>query len=132
MGSPPSAVMASLCGVVVGLEEDADVVAKASETFTALGIDNAVMVENKLTEGCAKQGPYDVIVVEGGIAANWDGLLAQLKPDVGRMVAIVMERGVGQATLVTRARDTFRRRRLFEAHPPGVLPGFNHSEGFVF
>ena len=127
-----SAVMANLCGVVVGLEEDDAVVAKASENFTALGIDNAVTVQNTLAEGCEKQGPYDVIVVAGGIAAHWEGLLQQLKPDVGRMVAIVMERGVGQATLFTRAGDTFGRRRLFEAHPPGVLPGFNHSEGFVF
>ena len=127
-----SAVMAALCGVVVGLEEEDAVVAKASEHFTSLGIDNAVMVQNKLAEGCAKQGPYDVIVVAGGVQRGWEGLLSQLKPDVGRMVAIVMERGVGQATLFTRAGDTYGRRRLFEAHPPGVLPGFNQSEGFVF
>lgn len=127
-----SAVMAGLCGVVVGLEEDEAVVAKASETLTGLGIDNAVAVQGNLAQGCAKQGPYDVIVVAGGVATGWDALLDQLKPDVGRMVAIVMERGVGQATLFTRAGNSIGRRRLFEAHPPGVLPGFNHSEGFVF
>ena len=127
-----SAVMAPLCGVVVGLEEDEAVVAKATETLTSLGIDNAVAVQGKLAEGCPKQGPYDVVVVAGGVRQGLDPLLAQLKPDVGRLVTIVVERGVGQATLFTRAGESVGRRRLFEAHPPGILPGFNQSEGFVF
>ena len=127
-----AAVMAALAGVVVGLEEDEEAARRASDAFGALGIDNAVMVTNALTEGCAKQGPYDVIVIEGAVEAQHEGLLAQLKPDVGRMVAIVMDRGVGHATLFTRAGDAYGSRRLFEAQPMGVLPGFNHSAGFVF
>lgn len=127
-----TAVMAQMAGVVVGLEEDDEVAAKATETFAALGIDNAVMVQHPLPEGCPKQGPYDVIVVGGGVEGKLDALLSQLKPDTGRLVAIVMERGVGHATLFTRAGDAFGQRRLFEAQPGGVLPGFNHSEGFVF
>ena len=127
-----AAVMASMCGVVVGIEEDEAVVAKATEAITGLGIDNAVIVQNALKDGCEKQGPYDVIVVAGGVQGGLDTLLGQLKPEVGRLVTIVMERGMGQATLFTRAGDSVGKRRLFEAHPPGVLPGFNHSEGFVF
>ena len=127
-----AAVMASLAGVVVGLEEDEEVAARATDGFATLGIDNAVMVTGPLPQGCAKQGPYDVIVVEGGVEGGHEGLLSQLKPDVGRMVAVMMDRGVGHATLFTRAGDAYGRRRLFEAHPAGVLPGFNHSAGFVF
>ena len=127
-----AAVMAALAGVVVGLEEDEEVAGRATENFASLGIDNAVMVTGPLAEGCAKQGPYDVIVVEGGIETQPEALLSQLKPDVGRLVAVVMDRQVGHATLFTRAGDAFGRRRLFEAQPASVLPGFNHSEGFVF
>ena len=127
-----TALMARMAGVVVGLEEEEDVAARASELFGDLGVDNAVMVTAPLAEGCPKQGPYDVIVVGGGVERNLETLLAQLKPDVGRLVAIVMDRGVGHATLFTRAGDAFGRRRLFEAQPAGVLPGFNQSEGFVF
>ena len=127
-----AAVMAALAGVVVGLEEKDDVAARATENFASLGIDNAVMVTAPLKDGCPKQGPYDVIVVEGGIETQPEALLRQLKPDVGRLVAVVMDRQVGHATLFTRAGDAFGRRRLFEAQPTGVLPGFNHSAGFVF
>ncbi len=128
-----AAVMARLAGVVVGLEEDEDVSARASENFQTLGADNAVMVTNALTEGCQKQGPYDVIVVTGGaVETGLEPLLAQLKPDVGRLAAIVMEKGLGHATLFTRAGEAYGRRRLFEAQPSGVVPGFNLSAGFVF
>ena len=127
-----AAVMASLAGVVVGLEEDEETAQRATDAFGTLGIDNAVMVTGPLPKGCEKQGPYDVIVVEGGVEANHEALLSQLKPDVGRMVAVLMDRGVGHATLFTRAGDAFGSRRLFEAQPAGVLPGFNHSAGFVF
>ncbi len=128
-----SAVMASLAGMVVGVEEDEDVCAKASENFSTLGIDNAVMVNEPLPQGCPKQGPYDVIIIEGAVEENLDTLLGQLKPDVGRLVTIVMDRwDLGHATLFTRSGESFGRRMLFESRPAGVLPGFNRSEGFVF
>ncbi|MBB4659229.1 protein-L-isoaspartate O-methyltransferase family protein [Parvularcula dongshanensis] len=129
-----AAVMSQLAGVVVGLEEDESVVAKATDNLTGLGIDNAVMVKGPLPEGCPKQGPYDVIVIAGGVQRNLEGLLSQLKPDVGRLVTIVMspQGALGHATIYTRAGEAFGRRRLFESQPSGVLPGFNHSAGFVF
>ena len=127
-----TAVMARLASVVVGVEEDEAVAERAGERLADLAIDNAVVVTSELSQGCAKQGPYDVIVVAGGVSRNLDTLLSQLKPDVGRLVTIVMDRGVGHATLFTRAGDAFGRRRLFEAHPPGLLPGFKESEGFTF
>ena len=43
------------------------------------------------TAGKAK-GPYDVIVVEGALAAIPETLFAQLKPD-GRLVALIAEPG---------------------------------------
>lgn len=127
-----TAVMAQLGGVVVGLEDNEAAAEKAQENLTTLGCDNAVVVTGPLTEGCEKQGPYDVIVVPGAVERNLDKLLSQLKPDVGRLVTIVMDRGLGQATLYTRAGAAFGRRRLFEAQPAGVLPGFNLSAGFTF
>lgn len=131
-------VMARLAGVVVGLEDAEDAAARASENFQTVAQDNAVTVTGALTEGCAKQGPYDVIVVSGGaVETGLETLLGQLKPDVGRLVAIVMDpadrRGMlAHATLFTRAGQAYGRRRLFEAIPTGVLPGFNASAGFVF
>ncbi len=127
-----TAVLSRLASVVVGVEEDEAVVAKASERLAEVGADNAVMMQNPMPEGCPKQGPYDVIVVAGGVETNFEPLLRQLKNDVGRMVAIRMDGRVGHAMLFTRSGEAFGERRLFECYPPHVLPGFEKKAAFTF
>jgi protein-L-isoaspartate(D-aspartate) O-methyltransferase len=60
-----SAVLACLAGTVVAVESDASLVEAANAVLTKLGIDNAVVVEGDLSSGYAKQGPYDVILING-------------------------------------------------------------------
>ena len=127
-----TAVIARLCSVVVGLEEDEKVVAMASERLAGLDIDNTVMMQGPLAEGCARQAPFDAIIVAGGVEANLEGLLEQLKPDGGRLATIIMNGRFGSATLFTRSGHAFGERKLFEAHPAGVIPAFRRAQGFVF
>jgi protein-L-isoaspartate(D-aspartate) O-methyltransferase len=127
-----SAVMARLVSVVVGLESDEEAADKASQNFSEFGIDNAAMVQGELPAGCERQGPYDAILIAGGVQGHLDTLLSQLKPEGGRLATIVMEGTLGHATLFTRSHDAIGRRRLFEAYPSSILPGFNLSAGFVF
>lgn len=127
-----TAVMAHLASVVVGLEDNPEAIAEASATCTDLGLDNVAFVEGPLAEGYAQQGPYDVIVLAGGVEVLPEKLFDQLSPEGGRLVTILMNRGVGHATLYTRHQDVVGDRVLFEGYPAGVLPGFNLSEGFVF
>ncbi|MEE4213263.1 MAG: protein-L-isoaspartate O-methyltransferase [Parvularcula sp.] len=127
-----AAVLSRLASVVVGVEDDETVVAKASERLAEQGCDNAVMMHNPLTEGCAKQGPYDVIVLAGGVEDGLTNLLHQLKPDAGRLVTVMMNGRVGRATLFTRAGEAFGERTLFECYPPHVLPGFGKKATFTF
>ena len=127
-----TAVLAKLASVVVAVEEEEAVVQSASEKLSALNIDNAVVMGKPLQEGCENQGPYDVIVVAGGVEANLEGLLKQLKSDVGRLVTIVTAGRVGTATLFTRSGDVHGVRKLFEAHPAGVIPAFRRASGFEF
>lgn len=126
------AVMAHLAGVVIGLEVDEEIAAKASERCADLGLDTVAFMTGTLDEGCPKQGPYDAIIVEGGVEKVPDALLSQLKDDGGRMAIILVEDGVGHATLFTKSGGAIGSWRLFETTPPGILPGFNHSAGFVF
>lgn len=126
------AVMAHQADVVVGLEDNVEAVAHAQEACTRLGLDNVAVVEGALAEGYAKQGPYDVIVIAGGAEEMPKALFDQLSPEGGRMVAILVERGVGHAMLYTRHDDVIGDRMLFECHPTGILPGFNRVAGFVF
>ena len=107
-------------------------VTKAGALLSEQGVENAAMVQGPLAEGVASQGPYDVIVIAGGVERLPTGLLAQLKPDGGRLVTILMEDGVGHATLITRHGEAHGERRLFEAYPAAILPGFGAAPGFVF
>ena len=127
-----SAVISFLAGVVVGLEADDRPIERATETCRTHGYDTVAFVQGSLAEGCPKQGPYDVIVIEGGIETLPDTLFAQLKPNGGRLVAIMCEDGVGHATLWTRHGEKRGHRILFEAYPAGILPGFEKERAFVF
>ncbi len=127
-----AAVLARLASVVVAVEEDEKIVAKASERVGEMGLDNAAFLQNPLAEGCPKQGPYDVIVIAGGVSARPDAVLHQLKQDVGRLVTIVVKDRVGIATIFTRSGDAIGERRLFEAYPAGIIPSFAAKPSFVF
>ena len=85
-----AAVLAQLAEAVVAVEDEA---AHAAESMTALaefGADNVAVVEAPLSEGAAKHGPYDAILIEGGVADVPSAILEQLK-EGGRIAAIFMD-----------------------------------------
>lgn len=125
-----AAVLARLGNTVVGLECMSDLARQATETLSALGIDNAAVVEGDLAKGLPGQGPFDAILFQGAVEVMPDAILGQLAPS-GRLVAVVRERGVGRATLWRRLDDGIARRTLFDAAVP-LLPGFARAPQFVF
>lgn len=127
-----TAILARLGAMVVGLEVGADIVAKASERLAEIGEDHAAIVEGVLPSGYPNEAPYDVIVVAGGVEQGLDALLEQLSPTGGRLVTIMVERGLGTATLISRNGDHFGHRALFECHPAGVMAGFERAPSFEF
>lgn len=125
-----AAVLARLAATVVALESDKALAAQATSALSQLGIDNAVVVEGPLAAGLAKQGPFDVIVVEGAIERRPDDLLGQLA-DGGRLVAVQVERGIGRATLWRRSGELKARLDLFDASVPR-LAEFDVAPAFEF
>lgn len=126
-----TAILAQIAATVVGLDSDEELVGTANETLNAMGIDNAVAVSGDMTEGYAKQAPYDVILFSGAIAKVPDTIVAQLA-DGGRMIAVVLGKdGVGRATLFQRNGENVTGRSLFDASTPSLV-GFEHSSEFVF
>lgn len=127
-----AAVISRIAGMVVALEEDAEVAARAEENFGTLNIDNAVSVSGALAEGVADQGPFDVITIaNGGIAVRPDALLKQLKPG-GRLVAAQVTGGIGRAMVYTKSDAGIGDRVAFDAQPPGIIPGFANAVAFSF
>jgi protein-L-isoaspartate(D-aspartate) O-methyltransferase len=125
-----TAVLAKMASSVVAVESDPDLAARASKILTELSVDNAAVVTGELTRGKPEQGPFDIIFINGAVAAIPDALKTQLS-DGGRLVTIISEGPIGRATLVTRSGNAYGHRQEFDCVTP-VLPGFQKQTGFVF
>jgi protein-L-isoaspartate(D-aspartate) O-methyltransferase len=124
-----AAVLAGMAKTVIALESDIKLAEQARTNLAALGLGNAAVVVGELTAGWAAKAPYDVIVVQGAVSAPPETLFDQLK-DGGRLVAIVVEDGLGKATIWRRLGRSVDAWTAFDAAAP-VLPGFERAPVFV-
>lgn len=125
-----TAVCAALCEFVVGVEDDAGRAAEAQSLLSANGVDNAAVMQGPLIEGAAKSGPYDAILIEGGIAELPMGLADQLR-DGGRIAAIFMEGALGVVRIGHKLDGQISWRFAFHAAAP-LLEGFQPKPAFAF
>jgi protein-L-isoaspartate(D-aspartate) O-methyltransferase len=125
-----TAVIARMAQAVIALEEDAAMADEAETTLASHGVDNAVLEVAPLADGVPEHGPYDCIVIEGGLEQLPEALGEQLKIG-GRIVGIVMEGSNGQARLGVKTAHGVAWRRAFDATAP-VLPGFAAVKAFEF
>jgi protein-L-isoaspartate(D-aspartate) O-methyltransferase len=125
-----AAVIGRMAEAVVAVEEDPALAREAEERLAAVGADNAVVHAGPLAGGDPDHGPYDAIVIEGGIARLPAALVDQLKPG-GRIVALDVSDGVGRGTLGVRTPAGIGWRRIFDAAAP-LLPGFEAAKAFEF
>lgn len=123
-----SAVVAHMAEAVVALEEDETAANEAQEAWAGAGIDNVVPHTGTLTEGAPEHGPYDVILVQGGVGYVPDALLAQLK-DGGRVGALFMDGALGEVRIGYKMDGKITWRLAFNAGAP-VLPGFEKHAKF--
>ena len=125
-----AAVIARLAGHVTALESDEELLALAHANLAAAGAANVTLMRGPLLGGAPRQGPYDVIVLEGAVHEVPDALLRQLKQG-GRLVAIVRSGATSAAVVYVRSGDEFAPRFEFNT----TLPALMHEarpEVFVF
>lgn len=122
-------VIAMLAKSVVALESDPDLLALAKGFLAGAG--NVEVVEGSLAAGHAAGAPYDVIIVEGRIAAVPESLFAQLANE-GRIVAAVGNADVSKMQIATLADGHRSSRSAFDVSI-APLPGFVvEKAAFVF
>lgn len=124
-----AAVLAHLSEAVVAVEEVESLASEAQGILGEQGVDNVAVIEGPLAEGSAKHGPYDVIVIEGGVETIPAALIDQLK-DGGRIAAIFMDGALGECRIGHKLDGKMNWRMAFNATAP-VLPGFTKASGFV-
>jgi protein-L-isoaspartate(D-aspartate) O-methyltransferase len=126
-----TALVAGLAADVVALEADPALFEQARASFDAFGLKGVRLILGPLAAGAASEAPFDVILVDGGVAANLDPLLAQLK-NGGRLVAIQrLPDGTGKAVRYDKVDGALGYRILFDAAAP-VLDPFKPAEAFTF
>jgi protein-L-isoaspartate(D-aspartate) O-methyltransferase len=124
-----AAIIASLAGSVVALDEGALVV-QAAKTLPALGITNVEVVRGPLTAGWLAGAPYDVVLIEGLIEVLPDSFRSQLK-EGGRLLGVRGNKPPTKAYAYRLIEGELSGRPIFDATAP-LLAGFAEKPAFVF
>jgi protein-L-isoaspartate(D-aspartate) O-methyltransferase len=117
-------------GKITALEENESLFQQARSALSSLGSHNVNVIHGYLVDGASDSGPYDVILIDGGVETVPDRLCAQLSPR-GQLLAVEMAGPLGKAKLFQPVSGRFSGRELFDASAP-VLPGFSVAPAFVF
>jgi protein-L-isoaspartate(D-aspartate) O-methyltransferase len=125
-----TAVAARMAEMVIGVEEDEAMSADAQSQLSEAGADNAIVHVGPLAEGAVEHGPYDVIMVQGGVEELPEALLAQLK-DGGRIAVIFMSGALGEVKIGYKLGGQVSWRFEFNAGAE-VMPGFERAAAFSF
>lgn len=122
-------VLGALTRAVVAIETDENLVEKANGIISELECENVAIMQGALAQGNAKQGPYDIIHINGAISSAPQSLLDQLS-DGGRLIC-VEGAGPGVAVIYEKRDGHVARRVAFDASLP-CLPDFSEPSGFLF
>ncbi len=125
-----AALLASLGLDVTALEEDESLLASAREAVasTRLGV---TFHFGRLADGLPGSGPFDVVLVEGGVAILPPSIERLVAHGHGRLVTVMLERAGGRGVLAEHSTGGLRARPHFDAAAT-LLPGFDRPAGFSF
>lgn len=124
-----SAVLARMVQAVVAIEDDPDRAAEAERRLAQAGVFNVAVLNAPLTRGAPAEGPYDAVLVNGGVEEVPAAILEQVK-DGGRIVAPFLEGALGVVRLGHCLGGRVNWRYGFNALAP-LLPGFRRERGFA-
>ncbi len=124
-----SAVIAHMAEAVIAVEEDADMAAGAANNLMEAGVDNVVVETAVLADGAPQHGPYDVVILQGGVETLPDAILSQVKSG-GRIACIFLDGALGIMKLGYNIDGEINWRASFNATAP-VLPGFEAKKAFA-
>ncbi|MEA1937746.1 MAG: protein-L-isoaspartate O-methyltransferase [Pseudomonadota bacterium] len=125
------AVLARLCSMVIGLEQDPELARAATETLAETGTDNAAIFTGPHSIGVPEQGPYDAILIHGAVAEVPLPLLDQLKIGASLVTVLAPPGSPGRIVRATRTEEGPLLTILTDANA-APCPGFSPSTAFEF
>lgn len=114
-----SAVLGQLAQAVVAIEDQDELVGQASEVLASMEADNVAVIKGDLQAGNAKQGPYNIIHINGAIDAVAPALFDQLA-EGGRLTCVVGS-NPGVAKLFVKSDGVIFAENLFDAEVPRLM-----------
>lgn len=123
-----SALMSRMAQAVVLLEEDAELADEAQIQLSEIGADNVIVQIGALSSGDTEHGPYDVIIIQGGIEDLPAAISSQLKED-GRIACLFMDGAFGSVKIGYKIDGVISWRFAFDGGAP-ILPGFERQQEF--
>ncbi|WP_411892661.1 protein-L-isoaspartate O-methyltransferase family protein [Yoonia sp. SDW83-1] len=124
-----TAILARMSEFVIGLEDDEARAEEAQSLLSEHGVDNAAVMTGALTDGSAKSGPYDIVLVQGAVEEVPEALLEQLR-EGGRIACVFAEDALGVVRIGHKIDGQVNWRFAFNAGAP-VLPGFHKPAAFT-
>ncbi len=124
-----AAVLARMATSVVAVESDAGLAAASVSVLAEQGVANVSVLAAALDAGAMKSGPYDVIIIEGGVQNVPEALLAQLA-EGGRIGAVFMQGALGAVKVGLKSEGRVNWRFAFNGTAP-VLTGFARAAAFA-
>ena len=125
-----AAVLSTLCGSVVAVEENSVLAAQSERVLSSLGYDNVAVINSKHVDGSVREAPFDVIFIDGSVSHVPENLLAQLN-NGGRLVVVRGEGNAAKAELFIRDGESFAHREVFNCAVKAI-PGFERKAEFEF
>jgi protein-L-isoaspartate(D-aspartate) O-methyltransferase len=125
-----AAILARLCKKVHALESSESFGERMEACLKSAGAEAVSVHTGPLNEGLVGEKPFDVILVNGGVAKEPKELLGQLS-EGGRLVCIIGKGWLGHAYLFTKSSGVVSGRAVFDAGAE-ILPGFEAKLQFVF
>lgn len=124
-----AAVVARMAQAVIAVEESEALAQFATAALAENGSDTVVVEAGPIAQGAAKHGPYDAVLIEGGVEVLPDAILAQVKEN-GRICAIFIEGALGIVRIGYKINGDISWRHAFNATAP-ILPGFERPAAFA-
>ncbi len=130
-----TAILAGLAAEVIALESGPAMRRALQGRLAACGLERVRTLDGSLAEGAETDGPFDVILVNGAVATNLEGLLSQLA-EGGRLTVIrrAPDDPTGRAAKAIcyeKRGAEVGNRYLFDASAP-LLPAFAPAPTFEF
>ena len=133
-GSGYGAALLAACGCAVTAMEDDEALLAIAATILPSVAPAIRLIQGTLAAGLPQEAPWNIIMIEGAVAAIPASLAGQLAPS-GRLVTVLSDGSTGHAVLAepagTPGSPQLKIREVFDCSTP-LLPGFCPAPRFVF